>query len=94
MHSYRLLDSTDLSTLVHSIGDHTEGSQHPHGNSQTFKPYTRTCPSVLSSVSDIHDKPSNVPKKMVQASQCLPEEQPVLVPRNPKQIKNLQAKER
>ena len=40
------------------------------------------------------DKPSNVYKKIVQASQCLPEEQPVLVPRNPKQIKNLQAKER
>jgi len=31
---------------------------------------------------------------MVQASQCLPKEQPVLVPRNSKQIKNLQAKER
>ena len=31
---------------------------------------------------------------MIQAPQCLPEEQQVLMPRNIKQIKNLQAKDR
>lgn len=31
---------------------------------------------------------------MIQAPQCLPEEQPVLLPRNLKQVKNLQAKDR
>ena len=45
-------------------------------------------------MSKIQDSPSNVYKQMVQAPQCLPEEQPVLLPRNVKQIKNLQAKDR
>ena len=39
-------------------------------------------------------KPANIYKQIIQTSQCLPEEQPILMPRNPKQIKNLQAKER
>ena len=33
-HSYTLLDSSKLSTLVHYIGDDSIGSQHPHGNMQ------------------------------------------------------------
>ena len=41
-------------------------------------------------MSKIQDSPS---KQMVQASRCLPE-QPVLLPRNVMQIKNLQAKDR
>ena len=32
-HSYTLLDSSKLLTLVHYIGDDSIGSQHPHGNS-------------------------------------------------------------
>ena len=93
-HSYTLLDSSKLSTLVHYIGDDSIGSQHPHGNSKDQKPYIKTCPSVLRSMSKIQDSPSYVYKQMVQAPQCLPEEQPVLLPRNVKQIKNLQAKDR
>jgi len=50
-HSYTLLDSKKLSTLVHSLGDNTIGSQHPHGNSKSEKPHVRTCPSVLWSIS-------------------------------------------
>ena len=45
-------------------------------------------------MSKIQDSPSNIYKKMIQAPQCLPEEQPVLLPHNLKQIKNLQAKDR
>ena len=54
----------------------------------------KTRPSVLQTMSKIQDFPSNIYKKMIQAPQCLPEEQPVLLPRNLKQIKNLQAKDR
>ena len=93
-HSYALLDSSKLSTLVHYIGDDSIGLQHPHGNSKNQKPYIKTCPSVLRSMSKIQDSPSTIYKQMVQAPQCLPEEQPVLFPRNVKQIKNLQAKDR
>ena len=93
-HAYKLLDSTSLSTLVHYLGDDSVGSQHPHDNSKSFKPFIRTCPSVISSVSAIQEKPSNVYKKMVHSSLCTPEQQPVLVPCNIKQIKNLQHKER
>ena len=93
-HAYKSLDSTNLSTLVHYIGDDSIGSNHPHGNSKSQTPYIRTCPSVLQSVSKMQDNPSNIYKRIIQSSQCLPDEPPVLKPRNPKQIKNLQAKER
>ena len=91
-HSHTLLDSTKLSTLVHYIGDESIGSQHPHGNRKGQKPYIKTCPSVLQSMSKIQDSPTNVYKQMIQAPQCLQEQQPVLMPRNIKQIKNVQAK--
>lgn len=61
--SYTLLDPTKLSTLVHYIGDDSIGSQHPHGNSKGHKPYIKTCPSVLQSMSKMQDCPSNVYKK-------------------------------
>lgn len=89
-HLYTLLDSTKLLTLVHYTGDESIGSQHPYGNSKAQKPYIKICPSVLQSMSKIQDSPSYVYKQMIQAPQCLPEEQPVLMPCNIKQIKNLQ----
>ena len=48
-HSYTLLESSKLSTLVHYVGDDSIGSQHPHDNSKDQKPYIKTCPSVLRS---------------------------------------------
>jgi len=93
---YKLLGCDDGKVLLNYIGDHTIGSQYPHGNSKgkNPKPYTRTCPSILHSISTIKDSPSNVYKCMVQDPKCLPSHQPVLMPRNPKQIKNVQASQR
>ena len=93
---YKLLDCERDCVLLHYIGDHNIGSQYPHGNSksQNPRPFIRTCPSILQSISNIKDSPSNVYKQMVQTPTCLPSQQPVLMPRNPKQIKNIQAKQR
>lgn len=90
------MDCEKGSVLLHYIGDHNIGSQYPHGNSkgENARPYIRTCPSVVQSVSTIKDLPSNVYKHMVQASTCSPNQQPVLMPRNSKQVKNIQAKQR
>ena len=88
---YQLLDDPNGLTLVHYIGDHTIAAAFRHGNakgsSQTF---TRTCPSVLRNVEDLSDLPSNIYKREVGKSDCLSEHQPVLVPRNSKQVDNMQ----
>ena len=34
-HMYRLLDCEEDLVLLHYIGDHNIGSQHPHGNSKS-----------------------------------------------------------
>ena len=47
----------------------------------------RTCSSVLNSISI----PSNVYKKEITKNDCLPEHQPVLKPKNNKQISDVQA---
>ena len=79
---YRLLDCEKDCVLLHYMGDHNIGSQYPHGNSKSENamPYIRTIPSVVQSISTIKDSPSNVYKHMVQASTCLPSQQPVLMP--------------
>ena len=68
--------------FVHYMGDHNIVSQYPHGNSKSknARPYIRTYSSVVQSISTIKDSPSNVYKHMVQASTCLPSQQPVLMP--------------
>ena len=94
-HAFTLLESTSKCTLVHYLGDESIGSQHPHGNCKsTKKPYVKTCPSILHTASKLKDCPSNVYKRMIAESKCLPGKQSVLMPRNIKQISNLQAKER
>ena len=50
----------------------------------------RTCPSVLKRISS-SDVPSNVYKQQIVKSNCLPEHQPVLKPRNVKHISNAQS---
>ena len=83
-------------TLVHYLGDESIGSQHPHGNCKSFtkKSYVRTCPSVLRTASKLKECPSNVYKRMITNTKCPPDKQTVLMPRKPKQISNVQAKER
>ena len=80
--SYRLLGCEKGCVLLHYIGDYNIGSQYPHGNSkgENARPYIRTCPSVVQSISTIKDSPSNVYKLMVQTSTCSPSQQPVLMP--------------
>lgn len=74
---------------MHYIGDESTGSQHPHGNSKGYKLCIKIRQSVIQSMSNIQ-----IYKRMIQVPQCLPEEQPVLLPHNVKQIKKLQVKDR
>ncbi len=73
--------------LVHYIGDHSSATDFPHEGDQA---HSRTCPSVLRSL-PLHDVPSNVYRSEID---CQPQHQPVLKPRNTKQISNMQAWER
>ena len=61
--SYTLLDDArnECLTLIHYMGDHTIATHFPHGNSKSKvnKAYVRTCPSVLQTVSEVQDVPSN-----------------------------------
>ena len=95
-HAYKLIDATNNCTLVHYLGDDSIGSQYPHGNCKAGikKPFVGTCPSVFHTAKQTKGCPTNVYKRMVADSKCSPDKQPVLIPRNPKQISNLQAKER
>jgi len=92
--AYSLLDNTNNLTLIHYLGDHTVAVQFPHGNSKQSKLYYRTCPSLLIEEGKINDSPANAYKELGLKSSCSSLHQPVLVPRNVKQIKNAQAKER
>ena len=58
------------------------------------KAYVRTCPSVLQAAGQVQDVPSNVYKKMVAEADCANYHQPVLVPRDTTQVKNVQARNR
>lgn len=91
-----LLDDTDRRlVLIHYFGDHATATNFPHGNckqKEGCRPYVRTCSSVFEKAKEIADTPSNVYKKMVAESDCMSHHQPVLVPRNVKQVKNIQAK--
>ena len=81
-------------TLVHYLGDHTSATDFPHGNaSNRDQVHVRTCPSVLRNL-PVNDAPSNVYKNEVAKGDCQPQYQPVLKPRNTKQVSNMQARER
>ena len=91
-HAYSMIDDHAYTTLV--IYHHTSVIDFPHGNSKRDeKMHVRTCPSVLKAISNV-DVPSNVYKKEIAKNDCLPEHQPVLKPKNVKQISNVQAKNR
>ena len=93
-HAYSMIDDHAYTTLVHYLGDHTSVIDFPHGNSKRDeKMHVRTCPSVLKVISNV-DVPSNVYKKEIAKNDCLPEHQPVLKPKNVKQISNVQAQNR
>ena len=78
--------------LIHYVGDE---SDFPHGNSKSGMNFYRTCPSVLSKNFNSSDLPGNIYKNCVsKINDCLPEYNPILKPRNTKQIRNYQQKER
>ncbi len=56
--------------------------------------HVRTCPSVLKVLQDTTQSPSVVYKKQVSLACCSNEHQPVLIPRNRKQVSNMQALQR
>lgn len=77
--------------VVHYIGNSEIAVNFPHGNSKqdVEVPYTRTCPSVLKQLKEkaSGELPSNIYMKAT-ASCTSPTHQPVLAPRNLKQVHN------
>ena len=66
-HAYVLIDKPQFH-LIHYIGDECEFRPVPHGNGKTdSRPYTRTCPSVLTKIKRQVDTESsgNVYKKLI-----------------------------
>ena len=83
--------------LVHYVGDHSNSTDFPHGNSKpgSISSFTRTCPSVLAEPSASNDLPSNVYKKTVWNTRCeSPELQASCMPHNKRQITNIQYRQR
>ena len=77
-----------------TLGDHTvAASSLPHSNSKVHVPtrsFVRTCLSVLCNIARNHDMPSTAYKKEIANSSCHDQHQPVLKPRNTKQVANIQ----
>lgn len=84
--------------LIHYLGDERIAFDFPHGNckNDNSRHYSRTCPSVLAELTSAHDLPSNIYKNAISkpVKGCPEELQQYYMPRNPRQIKNLQFKER
>ena len=79
--------------LIHYIGDQSVACDFPHGNAKSSQNYHRTLPSVLKRLSSEHDKPGTVYSNAVaNSSICCTQHQPSVIPRNLKQIQNLQQK--
>ena len=92
--AYTLLDQASTKvTVVQYLGDETIATPFSHGNSRIGdKPHTRTCPSVLKAMLSSSDVPSNTYKKAVATTECGADLQPVLLPRNVKQVSSLQSR--
>ena len=84
--------------LLHYLGDESVAVDYPHGNCKgdSNQVFRCTCPSVLADLSSTHDLPSNVYKSAISKpmEDCPPALQATYMPRNLRQIKNLQYKER
>ena len=95
-HAYFLMDSTrNNQVLIHYIGDESVAINFPHGHSKSEnRIFHRTCPSVLTKLASVPDLPANVYKNSISSSACAPEFQSSHLPRNSRQVINLQQKER
>ncbi len=93
--AFYLLSSSIPAVLIHYLGNENLNVDFPHGNSkQNASDHHRTCPSLLHKMSTTVDLPSNVYKKVISSIKCPPELQPSCMPRNKRQIINLQQRER
>ena len=93
--AYSPLNKKQNFVLIHYMGDHTKAVQFSHGNAKSDrKPFFRTCPSVISAAKSSEELPSNVYKQLVSQPTHSSDLQPVLAPRNVKQIRNAQASQR
>lgn len=93
-HSYKLIQDDGNKVLVHYIGDESVACNFPHGNSKSHKIFHRTCKSTLHKLSASHETPEVVYKNLVSQSNCTTSYQPFLLPRNSKQVANMQYRER
>lgn len=87
-HGWYLVDNPHI-VLIHYLGDESEYVPTPHGNAKTDdKEYIRTCPSVLKNISDSTKNSSSTTYQELATAPCEPELNPVLRPRNLKQVQN------
>ena len=79
--------------LLHYLGDESIAVDYPHGNSNnSIHNYQRTCPSVLQQLRSAPDLPGNVHKKFISEN-AISTVPPSLLPRNTRQVINLQHNE-
>lgn len=90
---FRLLGNQSK-VLIHYIGDESVACEFSHGNSKSGKIYHRTCKSVLKKIASCPDPPELAYKHLVGESKCPTQYQPYLLPRNTKQVSNVQYNER
>ena len=90
--------ASQASVLIHYLGDETIAVNFSHGicKDNNHRVFHRRRPSVLADLSSIRYLPSNIYKSAIAKSptECSAVQQSVYMPRNLRQIKNLQSKER
>ncbi len=92
---YKLLDSQSSFVLIHYIGDESIAVAVPHGNSTVSnRVFYRTCPSVLKAIALQNESPENICKSLISKSEIPPQYQNTLVPRDRRQVVNIQQRER
>jgi hypothetical protein len=94
--AYIRLSAEQKAVVIHYLGDEGLAEDYPHGNtkSSSNKPYHRSCPSLLTKLAATTDLPSNVYKNAIANNCCTAALQPSSLPRNTRQITNIQQKER
>ncbi len=93
--AYKLLDSKSSLVLIHYIGDESIAVAAPHGNStNSNRVFYRTCPSVLKKIASENESPEIIYKSLISKSEIPTQYQHTLVPRDMRQIVNIQQRER
>ena len=90
-HGWWLTSNPHL-VLVHYTGDENEYEPRLHGNSKSSKPFIRTCPSLLKDITQkVQGSDSSEIYKELTVKPCPNSLDPVLRPRNLKQVQNIKA---